>query len=317
MRVVFFVLRKLMDLASTLFMLSLLIFALFFMIPGDPASLLAGVNASTEQVEALRRELSLDLSPPAQYLRWLGGVFRGDFGTSTQYGIPAGPLISDRLIVTAVLSFEAFCLVIIMAFGISLVSARFRGSIFDAFFSRAEVISLSVPHYFWGILLVWVTGFVFHFFSPGGFIHYSRNVWGFASWLLIPSLAVALPNAGMLAKIMRTVLDGELRAAYVRTAESRGCPPSRILLVHALPNTLRPVLTVLGLIAADIFSGSIVVEQVFGIPGIGRLLLSGIARRDFPIVMGVAVYTALVVVLTHFIAELVIRSGDRRYRMGL
>jgi ABC-type dipeptide/oligopeptide/nickel transport system permease component len=184
------------------------------------------------------------------------------------------------------------------------------------FLNNMLIFGLSVPNYITGIILVWLFGIVFRFFAPGGFVPFSVNPFASLYALFWPALAVAIPNACTMTKFLRDSIIRELQKDYVRTAYSKGALPKYVLYRHVLKNAACPVLTMSGILLADILSGSIVVEQVFAIPGIGRLLIGGINARDFPVVISIVLYSTLVVVTVHFAAELCITFLDPRTRVN-
>ena len=309
-----FILRRLFTLCVTLFAVSLIVFALFQAAPGDPAVMIAGLNASQEQLSVIREKLNLDAGPAAQYVYWLRDIIRADFGTSIQYGLPVRELVFDRLLISAALAAESLAITVCLAVPAGIFMAYKRRSAAAAALRHLTVIGLSVPHYFFSILIALLFGLVLRVFVPGQFFHYSDDAAAFWQSLFFPALAAALPNCCVLAQSVYTSAVGELSGAYVRTARSKGAGEWRILTRHVMPNALRQILTMAGMIAADICSGTVVAEQVFGIPGMGRLLISGIARRDFPLVMAVTVYVSAVIVIVNCAVEIVIRIIDPRVR---
>ncbi len=309
-----FILRKFADLLITLFVVSLIVFLLFQFVPGDPVVMLAGLNASPEQIAILKEKLNLDKSLVLQYTYWLSGIIRADFGTSIQYGLSVRELVFDRLIVSTTLAVESFAIIVLISVPAGIIMAYRRKSFIDTLFDHVAILGLSIPHYFIGIIIVWLFGLILHLFVPGQFFHYSQNMQAFFVCLFFPAIAVALPNCSILTKFIRMSIVSQLSSEYVRTAKSKGACGQRILFSHVFRNSLRPVLTITGVIIADVLSGAIVVEQVFGIPGLGRLLVSGIARRDFPLVMTVTIYVSSVVVIINFLMEILIRMVDPRIR---
>jgi len=301
----------------TLLLVSFFCFIAFGVIAGDPASLLLGTEANAEQLAALREELGLNRNVFIRYIHWLLDFFSGDAGNSIRFrGEPVSALIRGRLPVSAALAFVSLAFVLLIAVPVSLLSARRGESRMDRFINSLVAAGVSVPNFFLGILFIWIFGIGFKLFSPGVYVDYRENFFGFIACLCFPALAIALPNAALLVKFLRNSLLHELASPYVRTALCKGAGFSTVLRRHVLPNALVPTLAVLGMIIAEIFSGSIVIEQVFAIPGIGRLLLTAIMSRDYPLIQGLVVYIAWTVVLVHALIDIAIQIIDPRIRLG-
>jgi len=289
---------------------------MFSVIPGDPASLLLGIGATDEQVAALREEMGLNRSLPARYLSWLGDFLSGNLGTSLRFvGEPISALILERLPVSFALALFSLFLTLCIAVPVSLCSVRREGSFADRAATVGTSVGVSVPNFFLGVLFIWVFGIGLRLFRPGMYIDYRVDFAGFVGFLFFPALAIAIPNAAILTKFLRSSLFREQRSDYVRTALSKGAGPALALRRHALRNALVPSVAVLGMIVADIFSGSVIIEQVFAIPGIGRLLIAAITSRDYPLLQALVVYIAFVVILANTLVDIVIQIIDPRIRI--
>jgi ABC-type dipeptide/oligopeptide/nickel transport system permease component len=221
-------------------------------------------------------------------------------------------LIAERLAVTATLALLAVLIILIISFPLGIFLSQRPNFVIN----NLLIFGLSIPNYITGIILVWLFGIIFRLFAPGGFVPFAVNPLASLYALFWPALAVAIPNACTLTCILRDSITRELQKDYVRTAYSKGALSKYVLYRHVLKNAACPVLTMSGILLADILSGSIVVEQVFAIPGIGRLLIGGINARDFPVVISIVLYSTLVVVTVHFAAELFIRFLDPRTRVA-
>jgi peptide/nickel transport system permease protein len=310
-----YLVRRLFTLVLTLFLVSLFTFAAFNVIPGDPVSLILGTEASADRVVVLRTHLGLDQSPGQRYLSWLSLFARGDFGTSIKYSTPVRGLIAGRLPVTLFLALLSFVLTAVISIPLGVYSARKRGSIQDRAIGATMMVFLSMPNFFLGIVFVWLFGLVLKLFTPGGYVDYSTDFTRFFGYIFFPALAIALPNAAVVVKFLRGSAIGELRSDYVRTARAKGASEDRVLYGHVLKNAMIPVIALFGMIVAEIFSGSIIIEQVFSIPGIGRLLISSITSRDFPMVETLVMYISLIVVLANFAVDIVIQLVDPRIKV--
>ena len=306
--------KRVLLLIATLLLVTILAFVAFSIIPGDPTSSILGVEATAEQIAALRSKLGLDLPIWQRYLQWLGGLLTGDLGESYNYAMPVGELLSTCVAHTLTLAGLAFVLIVVLAIPLGILSARHEGGIVDRVLTILNQITMSVPNFVAGILLVYVFGLVLRLFRPGAIVT-PQNGWGPYLWyMLFPALAVALPRAAMTVKMLRGSILSELGQDYIRTAYSKGNSKSSALWRHVLRNAMIPVVTFLAMTVADIMAGSIVVEQVFGIPGLGKMLVTSIGNRDYPVVQAIVVLIATVVVVCNFAADLLYRVMDPRLR---
>ena len=306
--------KRVLLLIATLLLVTILAFVAFSIIPGDPTSSILGVEATAEQIAALRSKLGLDLPIWQRYLQWLGGLLTGDLGESYNYAMPVGELLSTCVTHTLTLAGLAFVLIVVLAIPLGILSARHEGGVVDRVLTILNQITMSVPNFVAGILLVYVFGLVLRLFRPGAIVT-PQNGWGPYLWyMLFPALAVALPRAAMTVKMLRGSILSELGQDYIRTAYSKGNSKSSALWRHVLRNAMIPVVTFLAMTVADIMAGSIVVEQVFGIPGLGKMLVTSIGNRDYPVVQAIVVLIATVVVVCNFAADLLYRVMDPRLR---
>ncbi|MDR0400018.1 MAG: ABC transporter permease [Treponema sp.] len=313
----FFIGKRLSVTLLTLFLVSLLSFLAFSLIPGDPALLVLGIEASAEQLEALRVLLGLDKSLPGQYLDWLEKILTGNLGNSVRFrGASISGMILERLPVTCTLAGFSLVFMLLIAVPSALLPAGKEGGLADRIFGVLTALSVSVPGFFLGVLFIWIFGLVFRLFVPGAYIDYRQDTLAFAWYLVFPALALALPNAALLAKFLRAQTLQQLRQDYVRSALSRGAGRRRVLYGHVLKNAVIPLVTLLGMIVGEIFSGSIIIEQVFTIPGLGRLLIASITSRDYPVVRVLVLYTAFIVVLANTLSDIIIRIIDPRISAG-
>ncbi len=310
--------KKFATLIITLFVVSAAVFIAFEIIPGDVVTSILGTEATEEREEQLRKELGLDKPPVERYFVWIGKVLKGDLGVSYRYSknmnemMPVAELIGDKLVVTLWLALISFIFIIVIAFPVGILWARSRNRFLDASLSVLSQAQMAVPSFFLGILVTYLFGILLKWFSPGGYVSYKDNVWGFAGYLIFPAISVALPKSAMTARFLRNSMITELSSDYVRTAYSKGCSDRRVMYGHVLRNAMMPVITFLGMIIAEIVAGSIVIEQVFGLPGIGRLLISSISTRDFPVVEILILYITFVVVFVYFLVDILYRVIDPR-----
>lgn len=310
--------KKLVSLIIALFMVSVATFIAFQIIPGDVVTSILGTEATEEREAQLREELGLDKPVVERYVNWMGGVLKGDLGTSYRYSksmnemMPVAELIGDKLPVTLWLAAIALVLIIVISIPLGVLWAHSSSKFLDAFLGVMTQGAMAVPSFFLGVLVIYIFGIVMKMFTPGSYISYHTSFAGFLGYLIFPAIAIAIPKIAMTARFLRNAMLGELKQDYVRTAYSKGCSKNRVMYGHVLKNAMMPVITFVGMIIAEVVAGSIVVEQVFSLPGIGRLLISSISTRDFPVVEILVLYIAFVVIFVYFIVDMLYRVLDPR-----
>ncbi len=313
-----YIIKKLLTLILTLFFISVLVFLIFQVIPGDPALSILGTEATEEQVEALREQLGLNDPMPERYFNWFTGVLTGNLGRSYRYQeslneqMEVSRLIAGKLPVTLTLAGLSLLLIIIFSIPIGILWGGTKSRFIDGALNVLSQFTMSVPSFFLGIIIIYLFGLIMRWFTPGGYISYKEDFRGYIRYMLFPAITVALPKIAMTAKFLRNSIITQLKSDYVRTAYSKGARRMRVLFVHVLRNAMIPVVTFIGVIAAEIAAGSIVVEQVFGLPGIGRLLVSSISTRDYPVVQALMLYIVFAVVIVYFIVDVLYRYIDPR-----
>lgn len=301
-------------LLATLLLVTALAFLAFSIIPGDPTDAILGLEATPEQIEALRAELGLDLPLWQRYLSWLTAFLQGDFGVSYNYDMPVAELLSVRIGPTMTLTALSAVLILLFSLPLGILSARYAGGWLDRVLTVFNQLTMSVPNFVMGIGLVFLFGLALRWFQPGGYVPPEAGLGQYLWFMLFPSLAVALPKSAMTVKMLRGSVLSEMDADYVRTAYSKGNNLPRVLWLHVLRNAMIPVVTFLATTIAELVAGSIVVEQVFAIPGLGQMLISSIGNRDYPVVQAIIVLVAVVVVLCNFLADLMYRLLDPRLK---
>ena len=304
--------KKILTMCVTLFAVTLFVFLAFHMISGDPVTSMLGTQAIPERAEALREEVGLNDPVLVQYGRWAAGFLKGDMGTSYSYRMPVSEMILDKLPVTITMTLMAFVWMILISIPVGLYAAKHEGGMTDRIITVVNQIIMAVPPFFAGILITFVFGMIFRLFTPGGYVSYQINIGKFVGYLFFPSLAIALPKAAMAVKLLRSSVISEMKLDYVRTAYSRGNSKRSVLYRHVLKNAMIPVITFLGMALSDMIAGSIIIEQVFGIPGLGRILLTSISNRDYPVVMAVIVCIAALVLVVNMVVDVIYGLVDPR-----
>lgn len=309
-------LRKTVSLILTLFLFSFAAFMAFQIIPGDSVIAMLGTEATPEQIAAMRAELGYDKPLLVRYGNWVSGFTRGDLGTSLGYHLPVADILKDKIPVTAALSVLAFLLVVIISFPLGILYAKLLNSPFNSLLVGLNQIVMSIPPFFSGIIFTSVFGLSLKLFKPGNFISFEQSPWEFWKYLFFPALAIALPRSAQTIKLLRASILTETTKDYVRSGTSRGNTKNRLLYVHVLRNALIPVITFLAMTFSNIVAGTIIIEQIFVIPGIGRLLLLSISNRDFPMVLTIVMIIALIVILMNYLADMLCQIVDPRTRLS-
>ncbi len=310
--------KKLVTLIMTLFFVSVAVFLTFQVIRGDVVTSILGTEATPEREEALREELGLNDPPVERYVNWIGGVLKGDLGESYRYSknmnemMPVAELIGDKLPVTLWLAAYSLLLTVILSIPLGVMWARSKNRFLDAVLNVISQGAMAIPAFFLGILVTYLFGILLKCFTPGGYVPYSVNFAGFMSYLLFPAISIAIPKVAMTARFLRNSMLTEMSSDYVRTARSKGGSDRRVMYVHVLRNAMMPVITFLGMIIAETIAGSIVVEQVFGLPGVGNLLINTISSRDFPVVSILVLYITSVVIIVYCLIDILYRLIDPR-----
>ena len=302
----------------TLLAASLVIFTVLDVLPGSAAEVMLGESATPESVAALSKKLGLDRPAPVRYADWMKGLATGDLGTSIAYDTPIAQLVAERLVVTAPLALMAMLLTTLFAFTLGLYAASRHGKGGDVGVMAASQIGIAIPNFWFAILLILVFAVKLRWFSAGGFPGWSADDGGIGPALralVLPAVALAVVQAAILARIVRSAVLDVSREDFVRTARAKGQTPRGVLWGHVLRNAMVPVLTVMGLQFANLLTGTVVIENVFSLPGLGRLVFQAIANRDLLVVRDVVLLLAAMVVFINFVVDLLYVVIDPRLRL--
>ena len=310
-----YVLSRLASLAASLVAASLVIFAVIEIIPGDPAAFMLGLNASDETVAALRRELGLTEDIVSRYFAWVGGMLTGDFGVSYTYRVPVTELVGDRIMISLPLALYALTLSTVIAFPVGLIAAAKRGGVADFGIMGVTQLGIALPNFWFAMLLVVFFAIGLNWFSAGGFPGWEVGFFAGMKALTLPAVALALPQASILSRVMRSALIETLSQEYIRTALAKGLTRRQAVVRHALRNALIPVLTIIGLQFSFLLAGAIIIENVFFLPGLGRLIFQGITQRDLVVVESVVMLLVFAVVTVNFLVDLAYAVVDPRLRV--
>ncbi len=309
-----YVVRRLLDLVFVLFGVSVLVFLMLRLIPGDAVMIMLGANTdiTPERVEALRRSLGLHLTWPEQYWSWITGVFRGDLGTSIWTGRPVLDEIVARLPVTLELTVLALVTAIVLSFPIGILSASLRGGTADTIVRMFAILGLTLPSFWVGVLMLYFASIYLPAWPTIGYVPFAEDPAGNLARMVLPVIAVALPMMAGLARILRSSLLDVLSLDYIRTGKAKGLARRTLLYKHALRNAMIPVVTVIGVQVGYLLSGVVVIEQVFAVPGLGRLVIGAISERNYPLVQGVILVVTAVFVFVNLLVDLAYAWIDPR-----
>ena len=309
-----YLIKKATALLTLLFLVSLVVFAVLFVLPGDPAQIILGINASPETLAALRARMGLDQPFAVQYGRWIASLLSGTGGHSITYDVPVIALIGSRLAVTGPLALMAMLVAVLLALPLGIFAARRHNRAGDAVVMAGTQLGLAVPEFWLGILLMLLFSVHWPVFSAGGFPGWGENFWGSLKALCLPALALGLIRAAILTRLTRSSMLEVLREDFVRTARAKGLKERTVVYGHALRNALIPVLTIFGLQMGQLLAGAIIIENVFTLPGLGRLVFQAIGQRDLPVVREVVLFMAAAVVIVNFLVDLSYAAVDPRIR---
>jgi peptide/nickel transport system permease protein len=299
----------------TVAIVTVLVFGMMRAIPGDPASLMLGDISDPVLLAQVRHQYGLDLPVTQQFVLWLSHLLHGDLGMSIVRHQPVTELIASTFPVTAEIVLAATLLAGLIAIPAGLIAAWSQNRRADPAIVFTGIVLVSLPSFWIGILLIWVFGIKLHWLPTFGFQSFSEAGWGTVHYLVLPVVAVALGEIAVLIRIMRASSLEVLRLEYIAHARAKGLSESRVLLRHALPNAFGPALTVIGLVMGHLLAGGAVIETVFTLPGMGRLLVESIYARDYPVVQGCLLVIALLYVLVNLIVDLLHPVFDPRLKM--
>lgn len=310
---VYYLTRRVANFVLTLFAVSIVVFAAMNVLPGDPALTILGLDATDDALDALRRQLGLNDPLVLRYFAWIGNALTGDFGISHSFGVPVGELIAERLPLTVSLAISGIVFTVILALVLGVAAAANHGRPGDWGVMFLSQLGIAVPAFWLSILLVLLFAVKLRWLPPGGFPGWDEPVLAIRS-LILPTVALALVQSAVLARVTRSSILEVLRQDYVRTARASGFSRRRVLWLHVLPNALVPIVTIIGMQFAALVTGTIVIENVFYLPGLGRLIFQSIANRDLPTVQALVMLFAAIVVTANFIVDLAYVLIDPRLK---
>lgn len=309
------ILRKTLSLILLLVLVSLIVFGVLHVLPGDPAQVILGLNASDETLANLRAQLGLDQSYWTQYFNWMRGHLGGRSADSITYGLPVIRLIGASLLITGPLALMAMLVAVVTAIPLGIFAARHQNRPGDTLVMGATQIGLAIPEFWLGLLLMLLFAVQWGWLPAGGFPGWGVSAWGSLKALLLPAFALGVIRAAIITRLTRASMLEVLREDYVRTARAKGLRPRTVIYLHALKNALIPVLTVMGLQLGQLLAGAVIIENVYHLPGLGRLIFQAIGQRDLPVVRDGVLFMAAAVVSVNYLVDMAYVLIDPRMRL--
>ncbi|MEJ7931208.1 ABC transporter permease [Ramlibacter sp. AN1015] len=309
-----FLFKRFITLLATLIGTSVVVFLVLEILPGNAAQILMGPDASPEAVAALASKLGLDQPAFTRYVQWVGGMLTGDLGLSYAYSSPVGELVLERLLLTVPLALMAMALTVLLALVAGIYAAARHNRLGDVGVMGLTQVGIAIPNFWFAILLILLFSVHLQWFSAGGFPGWGEGIWAGVQALMLPALSLAVVQSAILARITRSAVLEVLREDFVRTARAKGATQTAVLWGHVLRNAMIPVITVMGLQFAELLAGTIVVESVFYLPGLGRLIFQSISNRDLIVVRNCVMLLAAMVVIVNFVVDLLYAAIDPRVK---
>ena len=311
-----YIVRRLLSAIPVLFLVTLISFLIMKLVPGDPATIIGGLQATPAEIEHIRRQLGLDQPFHIQVLSWYGQLLRGNLGDSFLLGRSVTRAIVERLPVTLSISFYALVLTLLVALTSGVMAALRQNTWVDQLFMTFALIGVSLPNFWLGLMLIILFAVHLQWLPSGGYVPLTQDFGGWLASATLPAISLSLLQMGLLARITRSTMLEVLRQDYIRTAQAKGMPPWIVVGKHALKNVMIPVITVIGIIFSLLLGGSIVIETVYSIPGVGRLIGSAILRRDYPVIQGGLLFIATMLVFINLLVDILYAYFDPRVRYG-
>ena len=311
-----FISGRLLSLLATTLVASMIVFLLMQILPGDPALVILGMNAEPDTIAALHKQLGMDQPLWLRYLKWIGGFFVGDFGTSITYSVPISELLGPRIMVTLPLALMSMTISVVFAIALGVYAAANRAKAGDTIAMGVAQIGVAVPNFWLALLLILLFALKLTWFPASGFAGWENGFWAGIRSLTLPALALGLPLAAILGRVTRSAVIETLGEDFIRTARAKGLTRTAALWKHAVPNALIPVVTIIGLQFSFLLAGTIIIENVFNLPGVGRLVFQAIAQRDLVTVQSLVTLLAASVIVVNFIVDMVYGYLDPRLSSG-
>jgi peptide/nickel transport system permease protein len=310
-----FVVRRLLIAIPVLLLVSLMSFAVIWLVPGDPASVFLDAGATPEQLAQVRHRLGLDEPFYLQMIAWYGRILHGDLGQSILLNRGVAAAIVERLPVTLSLTGLALVFATLMGVVAGLLAAMRHASWTDQSIMVLALVGLSVPEFWFGLMMIFAFAVRLHWFPAGDFVPLTQSFVGWWRSMAMPAFTLAAVQMGFIARMTRSAMLEVLGQDFIRTADSKGLPLSVVVVRHGLPNALVPILTVIGIVTGGLLGGAVVIEQVFSLPGVGRLVIGAVLSRDFPVIQGTLLFVAVIYLLINLVVDVLYAVVDPRVRL--
>lgn len=311
-----FIARRLLSLIPALFVVSIVVFMIIHLTPGDPATIMLGDEADRRQIEQLRSELGLDLPLAEQYAKWMWGVLQGNLGHSVFMNEPVTRSIADSLAPTLSLSALALVIAIVMGIPLGITAARHRGTIVDQLFMGVSLLGISIPAFLLGLLLTLLFAVQLGWLPVAGYRPLSAGLWEHLRFLILPAFALGTMQAALIARMTRSSMLEIMNANFIKTARAKGVKERVVIYRHVLKNAFIPIVTVIGQTLATLVAGAVVTEAIFNIPGIGQLIVNSVKRRDYAVIQGVVLFVTFSYVFINLLIDLLYGAIDPRVRLS-
>ncbi|MFD1360113.1 ABC transporter permease [Lentibacillus salinarum] len=310
-----YIVKRIVSLIPVLFIVSLAIFLIVHLTPGNPAAVILGLEATEEQVEALSEEMGLNLPIHQQYINWISGVLQGDFGTSYFMDEPVTEAILSHLGPTLSLAILAEIIALIIAIPVGILAAYKRGSVTDQSLMVATLLGMAVPSFLLGLLFMLLFGVQLQWLPVAGYEPLNEGLWAHFQYLIMPAISLGAIQAALVVRMTRSSMLDVLNTNYIKSVRSKGVKEFKLVFKHALRNAFLPILTIIGQSFGTLVAGAVVVETIFNIPGIGQLIINSVERRDFAVIQGVVLFVTLIYVFVNLIVDLLYGVIDPRVRL--
>ncbi|MCP5282844.1 MAG: ABC transporter permease [Rhodoferax sp.] len=310
-----FILRRLLASIPVLLLVSLITFGLLWLVPGDPASMFLDAGATAEALDRVRREMGLDQPFLVRMAQWYGRVLQGDLGQSLLLNRSVAGAILERLPVTLSLTALAFVVSVMLGVAAGVLAAVRHGRLADQGMMTLALIGLSIPEFWLGLVLIWLIAVMVPIFPAGDYVAFATDPWQWAYHIALPTFSLACVQMGFVARMTRSSMLEVLGQDFIRTARAKGLPESYVVVRHGLHNAMVPIVTVMGIMVGALLGGAVVTEQVFSIPGLGRLIIGAVLSRDFPVIQGGLLFLALIYLAVNLAVDLLYAAIDPRVRL--
>ena len=311
-----FIIRRLLASIPVLLLVSMITFGLLWLVPGDPASIFLDASATAEALDRVRRELGLDRPFLVRMGEWYLRLLQGDLGTSLLLNRGVTEAILERLPITLSLTAMAFVLAVLLGVAAGVLAAMRHGRAADQGLMSLALLGLSLPEFWLGLVLVWLVAVLVPIFPAGDYVAFAKDPWQWARHLALPTFSLACIQMGFVARMTRSSMLEVLSQDFIRTARAKGLPEPYVVLRHGLVNAMVPIVTVMGIMVGALLGGAVVTEQVFSIPGLGRLIIGAVLSRDFPVIQGGLLFLALIYLTVNLVVDLLYAVIDPRVRLG-